>query len=224
MVRSPPVPRTATSHPSPSRRSPVASVAHQDLGPGLPRLGRERRLESRAIEDEPHVALGHPHLGAVRRPEDHLRDPPRHPRRPGGIDELGEPGAPHALAAAHRCADRPIALEERHGERAVARQELPSRDQTGRATSHHEHIAAARARTHASTSGRGTIRSALTGHGATHFRHPVQIESSMSRPSRRMPIAPGGQRGKHSPHASQEFSSTIAISSDGRIPSSQWGM
>jgi len=38
-----------------------------------------------------------------------------------------------------------------------------------------------------------------------------------------MPIAPGGQRGKQSPHESQEFSSTIAISSDCRIPSSLVG-
>ena len=215
-------PRTATSHPSPSFRSPVASVPIQHVA---------------------HVALGDAHLGAVRRPENHLRDLPRHPRRARRIDELGEPAASHAFAAAHRRPNRAIALEQQHRESAVARRDFPRGDQPAWPAAHHQHVHATSrlgprdarpqpAFRHAAhfvvagrvpdwilgaNRGRGTISSAPTGQGATHFRHPVQIESSMNRPSRLIPIAPGGQRGKHSPQASHRLSSTMAISSDSRI-------
>jgi hypothetical protein len=62
------------------------------------------------------------------------------------------------------------------------------------------------------TPGLSTMDSAPTGHGAMHFRHPVQVESSIRSPSRRIPMAAGGQSGRQSPHASQSRASTTAIS------------
>ena len=85
---------------------------HADLDAGGRRPRGEEGVEAGAVEDPRHgPPLGDGHLGVVRRDEDDARDAARHPGRAVGIDELAQPGVPHAFGAPHGEADHAIALE-----------------------------------------------------------------------------------------------------------------
>jgi hypothetical protein len=133
-------------------------------------LGREGRLEPRAVENVTHVTFGDADLSAIRRPEDHARDATRDPARALRRYELAQPPTPDALTATHRRADRPVALHEHDVEVRVSR--LTGGDESGRsATDDHDiGLADGHAGSGAATAmGRGIIDSAPTGHGAMHF-------------------------------------------------------
>jgi hypothetical protein len=102
--------------------------------------------------------------------------------------------------------------------RAIERQELARGDESPRSASHDEHVARTRSHRGSAERSSGFMESAPTGQGAMHFRHPVQVGSSISRPSRKRWIASGGQSGRQRPQRSQRAPSTTAISvvRDGR--------
>src|SRR5688572_8545504 len=64
--------------------------ADADLSARTPRLGGQRWLEARAVENVTHVTFRDAHLRSVRRPEDHACDAAGHPARALGTNELGK--------------------------------------------------------------------------------------------------------------------------------------
>jgi hypothetical protein len=182
--------------------------ADPELGAGPAGIERERGLEARPVEDVTHITFRDAHLGAIRRPEDHASDLAGDPVRAGRIQKLGDSGASDPLTTANGCTDRAVALDEEHIERRVGRRALPRGDEPGGSAPDHEHIAADH---RGGRRGFRTIDSAPTGQGAMHLLHPVQVASSTTRPSRRIRMAIGGQRGMHSPHSSQSSASTTAM-------------
>src|SRR4051812_42354377 len=109
------------------------------------RFCRDRRFEARAIEDETNVALGHAHLGSVRRAKYDTRDATGDPRREDsarhGVNEFADASGADTFAAPYRRTDCDVAFEQHHRKARATRGGVTRCDQASRAAPDDENIA-----------------------------------------------------------------------------------
>jgi len=106
-------------------------VARLICGAFTRRLSGEMGVEPRAVEDPPDSRVGEEDLRVVGRFEDDVCNPPRHPVRAVGIDELAQPGVAHALGTPDRRPDRAVTFQQDDVELWARQLRLPSGDGTG---------------------------------------------------------------------------------------------